>query len=241
MAIHIGSENVESGTRYNGVWSLSSPIKGTYKVVGQSVRDQTIPWSTLQNRNLNFDHTVDEDVHNHEVVLLSDAAIEDGLLTAIDMEAIAEAFQYRFDELGDEVVDTWSVTVTLQNENTEMIWTWSEEVTIHWDDSSIAKMFHKTGDETGTVFVVSTKYITPYPKLLYVTLEEADSLYVVTSQEPLGLKPTLLFSTQDTELLNQNVVLNSVTSEITFKIYLINMTNEPVALTKGWELTLIPE
>lgn len=239
MAIHIGSENVESGTRYNGVWSLSAPIKGTYTVVGQSLKDQLIPWATLNNRNLNFDHTVDEDLHNHEVVLLSDAAIEDGLLTAIDMSEIAEAFQYRFDELGDEVVDTWSVTVTLQNQNTEMKWVWSEEVTIHWDDSSIAKLFGKSGDETGTEFIVSTKHITPYPKLLYVLIEESDSSYSITSQESEVKRPSLIFSTQDSELLNQNIVFGTSTDELTVQLYLINMTNSPIELTASWELTLM--
>lgn len=234
MSIHIYSENYESGTRTDGVWNLYNTIRGNYSVISQSFNVQDIPWvfpganslafaktgtSPLITAVIQFPTMYEDD--SASVIAWFEAGIAtSGWTTCVgSYDSTAGMYSFTFDT-------TITVLHTLEHPSIFYVFDWL----IDYDPENLNYPF----TNPGTVVKFKDTYIKNNPKFLYINIEEADSRYTTDAVQ----NPTLLISTRDTELTDQEVYFSSLTDTFTISIYRTNMPDHTVTLTDTWELIL---
>ena len=237
MSIHIDSEDYITGSRTDGTWNFNKSLKGTYKVVSQTLEVQTMPWiwTGITNLYLQQDFFVKE----FDIILPEDLATYS---YSSDKTAIATYFQTRFNYIGGNTPGLdFSCTWTYDSSTELFNVVFNNSVKFWWNFSSCAGVFGinaiLTPGQHGTEFNLNAKYINISPRYLYCYISEVSTTYNCSN----GLYPNLIFSAYDNELVNQTIHIPNLINTLTISVYLPNISNSVVPLSASWELILTPK
>jgi hypothetical protein len=221
--IHINSNDVNSGTSYQGQWDLSQSITGRITVVSHYIESGDIPWvypgcnglSVLQTALPNALETAVFDVQT------SDAEVD--VIAAIN--ATFDAISY--------LAGTSTVFIPADREYEVTL---SESVVLEWTKAgSTAKyVFGKrnSADEVGTVFRLSARDIESRPKYLDVHVQEASSSAVGSRLDP----GDLFISTFDQEVRGGYIILNSSTRSLNIEFRRMNVPQFACPMELIWDM-----
>lgn len=240
MSIHIDSEDYTTGSRYNGVWTFSRDLYGVYTVISQSFEVQDIPWVweavdqmrfTIEGVPISFALFVPADI-NVILAYTTKAEVASYMQTRINYVAANE----------NPTAPEWSVTVTYNatTDNFQLTFICADtvDVAVDWEHSTCRGIFgaQNVNATFGYIHTFTAGFVRLDPKYVYLSIAEARSRFLTTQ----NFSPNLILSTYDTELTGQKVQFEASSVSLTMKTYLVNICYEPVPLTAGWELVLIP-
>lgn len=235
MSIHISSDDVSTGTLYNGSINLDKTLFGNFSIDLQTVDTGSIPWMwngckalriisydglDTENVTVNFDYATIGSSENT-------TAIADSFETTINtaMNGLLAGF-----------ARTVSVTYTSDaiTGNNYYTFTFDQEVTMEYSysGSTVKYVFGKSEDEKDTEFIVYSKYMTIDPKFIECYIDESPSEYNTSR----GTFPTLLWSTKDSSLLGQEIEFVDETNTLTISLYRTNVPISPCPLPNKWDL-----
>lgn len=236
MMIHIASEELTSGTIYNGVWTLSRKISGNYKVLYQQMDISDVPWISSNTQNIHF--KLEGGFYHINFALFpgNDLATYS---YSDDLNAIATYIRNRVNSeftAYSAPIQMTSITVDAVNERFVLQFD-SNNVHIMWNNSTSASIFKGSGETAASsTQYMSTKNIT-LSCHLFMKIEESVST-VVTSNGDIDC--SLIFHTYDTPLTSQAVNFRVPTSTLTISFYRASFPTDPVPITGDWELVLAP-
>lgn len=231
--IHINSEQYTSGSRYDGVWTLSSSVRGTYEVIYQTIDSSKIPWISSDTNSLSFQFDENPSV---AFSLFLDPADLPTYQYSTDLDSIATYIQNRFNTIFVGLGYGISVTVTNDTDNHRLILIFTSDITIQWDTSSCHTIFKQSGNPFGDTFYMDTSNIDVYPHLF---VHIAENIGSIIDTEP-DMSSTLIFHTTDTGVLGQKVVFRDATDTLTIKFYRGSFPSTVVPLNNQWDIVLAP-
>lgn len=232
--IHINSEQYTSGSRYDGVWTLSTPVLGTYEVIYQTIDSSKIPWITSSTNFISIQYGGNPSV---SFALFPDPTYLPTYQYSTDIDDIANFLQSRLNSLLGMILGYGiSVTITNDTDNHRLILVFSDNLTIQWDSSSCHTIFKQSGSPVGNTFYMDTSNIDVYPHLF---VHIAENTGYIIDTEP-DMESTLIFHTTDTAVLGQKVVFRERTETLTIKFYRASFPETVVPLTNQWDIVLAP-
>lgn len=231
MSIHIDSETYSSGTIYNGIWSFPSSISGSYEIIEQYIDANPIPWINSTNNHVymfkdtfvfSFQLFKDEDFNTYR--------------TNNNTTDIGNYILNRFNEIGVDLGNLFSVTMNINYTTETYDFTFNEPVTLRYSYWNMSDIFN-TGveDVLGTEFSWSFKNIDLYPHLYLKISESTTSI-----DEPDTQNAAIIFHTQGNPLIGMNVSFINLVNELNIAIYRRSMPDNPVEINNKWDLILRP-
>jgi hypothetical protein len=246
MSVFIHSDDYISGNSSEGVWDLGRNLKGQYTVTAQSMDTQDFPWMFAgQNDMVMRIHDPMDILAYTTFIITFDPAT--GLLsdpTAIK-DAMVTAMQTRIDEVA--IVNPYAARNVSGNVSTSLgtiVFVFDDDpVDILWTGDPIAEFVSTINPSLGKIGAadelnigtetISYRRMVTDPKYLFVYIDECANEIITTSAS----KPTLLFSTKDTEFTGQNIQIRNNTTSLTIKVARMHETTA-VPLTGQWYLLL---
>lgn len=223
--IHISSNDVISGTSYDGTFEYNTPLGGSVVCRGHYIEDGPIPWiydGCNALRITNAASTLQETV-------AFPASFSD--TTAANVIAMINA---AFD-----AISFLAGTVTVYNAATNSYdVTISDNSLLQWETSSSAPVFKKTSDEIAVAgaFSLSAEHIDDRPKYLEFQISSISS----NSQATRSIASDFFISTFDEPVINWSITLDSTSSSSQIKIFRPHAHTVVCPVTLKWDLIFQP-
>jgi len=235
--IFIHSEDYNLGNSSNGIWQLGRNLKGSFKVVAQTMETQSYPWIWSGTNNLKINFPDDE--LNHSKVVSLDYSLGN-TVNYTEIQTLWEGnIQEKLDEIKSDTTGAVDVTVavTFSDNHFHFAFTGVPNVVqflLGDVESTCAYAFNRntTIANVNTISIANTN-MTIDPKYLFVYIEEANSELTTTH----GAYPSILFSTKDSEFLGQNLAIRSPTNILTMQIRRMHQ-DTPIPLSGQWYLII---
>lgn len=233
MAIHISSNDVSTGTSYNGTFDIADTLIGTYGVDLQSVDTGNIPWMWNACKSLRIRSY--DGLDTMEVTINFDYA---SIGTSTNTTTIANSLEASINDvmsiLPGAYARTVSVVYTAAASGNYYTLTFDGQVTLvySWSGSTAKYVFDKTNDETDTEFSFFSTFMTTSPKFIECYIDESQTEYNTSR----GTYPTLLWATSDVEVTGQEIEFLTRTDILTISLYRTNVQIDPVPLSNSWDL-----
>jgi hypothetical protein len=232
MTIHLSSENysttIGNGHSYDGTWKLTNTIQGQYKIIEQYIDTTEIPWITVP-----YDH-VDINFNSHSVGFELFASNISDYQYNTNLEEIRAAIQSKFQSVADPFGDPYTITVTINTTLKAFVLTFSEPVTIEYNQMKLRYIFEtETVSTTATTFYWYYKNIDVTPHL-FVKIPEVSS-YILERDSS---DTAIIFHTDNNPLVGMNITIRNETDELTISIYRSSMPEDPIEITNVWSLIL---
>lgn len=240
MSLHISSLDISSNDQiYDCTINLSETLSGAYNVDYQYIDNTNIPWIWNANYQLRVSQT-DNGTNTWRKLISFQYPTIAFLDYATDGNTIATSLQNSINEQTNAVDIAPGVrricTVTYRDENLRFDIDFDGPITLLWEDvdTSCGNIWQKTVNETGNSFQLPTTYMTVKPKFLEVDVAESSS-YIITSR---GTRPTMLWSTADQSLIDQQIEFLNSTNTFSVKIYRTNVPNDVVPIQNAWSIII---
>jgi hypothetical protein len=233
MSIHVSSEDVASGTRYNGTWNLPTSLFENYTLDSQYMDTSAIPWMWNGCKALRI--TSYDVLDTQETTVNFDYA---SIGLSNNTTTISSSFETTINNALNGLPGAFarSVTVTYTSDVTGKYYTFTfnGQVSLNYayGGSTAKYVFGKRSDETDTVFYVNANFITTTPKFLEIYITQSNTKYNTSR----STYPTMLWSTGDFELTGQNFYFKTAVRTLTIAIFRTNIPIDPVPITNKWDI-----
>lgn len=236
MSIHLSSDDVSTGSIYDGSINYQETLTGSFKVNYQYISSTAIPWIWYECRMLRVtvNYGEGENFTNIPLDYESLQFEDDTSIIAASIQTSINAELNLFSE--GYYRDCTVVYVPVTNGSSYYTITFDDEVTINFDhdDCTARYVFNKFESWTGTEINIYDTFFTTSPKFLEMYIEESITEYTTSR----NTYPTLLLSTGDAPTINQSVEFFNNTNTITFQIYRTNIPLSPCPIKNSWHLVL---
>lgn len=234
MGFIIISEDVTTGTIYDGTWTLSRPVVGHFKLISQYIYPQDIYWMWSANNVIKFRFTKGVDTFNCTVTLPTTYTNTNQFQDI--SESWGTAIQTELDALAPDV----NVEVHLLDQDTYYDLSFTGDMdftTILWEDPACtsAPVFDKQTNETdlNSEFAINyTQAMQTVPEFLECKIEESTSETLTTHDSVTNL----IFKTTGEFISGQTINFRVATQTLTIKFYRTGDNTNPVYLQHNWHL-----
>lgn len=220
--IHISSEDVSSGSSFNGVFTLSNTLSGNLTLKDSFVEAGEIPWLYTGCDVLRFTRVSDGMFFQINLPQTSDdatASVELLIETQFDgTGAFAGATVCTF----VAATKTYDVVVT-------------DAITLIWPDSSARFVFKKeksANESNVTAFSLGANFVDNRPKYIEYHISETSSIGTSTH----GSSADLFVSTFDDPVRNVTITLSSSHVTLDIEVRRVNVQQIPCPMTLKWDL-----
>lgn len=231
MSVHISSDDVSSGSSYNGTFSFTETLLGLYKLETQYIDSTAIPWMWADCNGLLISATTGMD-SDSGTVSFNYASIG----SSSDTTAIAASFQSSVNAVTNAFVGAAARTCTVTYNSSLNVFSFAFNGTVTMlfpsPESTSRYVFNKFSDTTGNTINLSATFIDVSPKFLEMYIDESITEYNTSRNS----YPTILLSTFDSEFVNQEIEFINKTNTLTISIYRLNVPLAPVPITNKWDL-----
>jgi len=246
MAVHICSNDFDTGSIYDGEWQLNQRISGYYTLSYLNFASIYIPWMWDGFNGIRIRYVPDSEAIGGDVTgtyefssTLMNMTDKDDIAAQIMTELNADAnvklgtntYGNAFTAASyDSVEDRFSFTVNPSWDGVQIFWA-------HVDCTS-RYVFNKTVDQPILLSSIglSATYISIFPKFLECMIEQSSSYYINSSTS----FPTLLITTNDIPYLDQQIDIPAATNTLNISFYRTNIPVAPVPLTGEWDMIFRP-
>lgn len=256
MSLLIQSEDVDTGTIYDGTWEMSASFSGLYEVSYMYWETITVPWiwTGVDQIQLGYSNVTNGSPVNYTYVLvdLNAASLSTLTTTGEVATAIKNAFataispDSNFSIVCVFHVDSLSYDVTFNFDNNgdpgygKILLEWSNSL------STASGVFDKAVDEVSedlangdaVTFNLSSQHVLETdPKFLLLTIDESNSQIVSSCTNTKG---TIIVATSDLPVTGQIVRFNTRQNQLNIGVYRTNISNSTVPVGTIWNLILKP-
>lgn len=241
MSIIVNSEDHISGTNHNGTWKLQQSVNGNFKVIDQYIDAYDFPWLFIGANQLSV-----ADPFN---LALPIATLTFPTQTAFDSGSVISMFQSVFQQLNDTYGYAITFNTTYDSSVNQYTITLNRQLQVNTDPTSmtyastVAYAFNwvykgPLFDPTGTTtIIIDATFFTSNPIYLEIKISESNTVFI----NPRNTQHTILLSTGNNPVVNQNIQLKTVTNNhLTIKLFRMEnpVTTLPIPDQVLWQFIL---
>lgn len=240
-SIYIDSNDHDTTLTFN----LNSTVQGTYKLVDQTFSTDPIPWVYFDTDAF----VLEVNALGGEPETITFNWFDDPSVYAYsdDLATVGNVLETAWNTVGAslEVINQFTCTVTLVNNDTQFQIDLTKPVTIRFSDvmCTASQLFNKSTDLTSTDIggtyriQLSTYYLTTTPNHLFMVIDECPSRFI-TSSNSTTIRPTLIMTTQESAYIGQSIYIRDAVNALNISVYRTNIGTVPVTLNNTWTISL---
>lgn len=229
------SEDVDSGTIYNGTWNMTTTVQGTNILIAQNFNAQDFYWMWSACNTMKIQCppnaggvVIEEAVVNFDVNLGKTDNIADIIAGMVDdIQDALDNLPVGYERNVSATYDSYNKIITFQFD--QPMWVlWGSD-----DTNTFKYIVNRTIDEVeATVLHFSSVRMTLSPTHICAVINESNTEIAVSNTS----RPTLLLATSGEQLTGQQFNIKDSTLSLNISFYLINVPISPVPLTDNWVL-----